>query len=401
MTPKIESLNSKIVDFDSKNNLNFIVHKYIRSGTYGDLYSAYYKNELICIKSIPIFSDPEHVTEWYENLIKFHDDQNCIHHLREIIKYCNEKNDATECESAIAIILNNCVQDNLTILFPLIYATEKVVNQTHVLIRTNENLISHLLNPLALYSKISIFELEQILKQRIDSSSYNVGLPCELIYMEYFRGTLQEEIRASYGGIETRLLFSDSTIKTNVLLSIIAQIIFGLHTMQQKFNFVHGDLHLGNIMWRQVDYNCHISYCLPHDKQYDVPCYGMQIVLIDFGLSRICFNNQNIVLNKDVYDPRFQDGINDNEQDVQTFLCMLCIELFHNRFFLPSLSNQYSEYARALESANKILNLNCEYDRILANILNSEMYTPKNLFQFFNCFSTKRDKNKRIHKIYI
>jgi hypothetical protein len=81
------------------------------------------------------------------------------------------------------------------------------------------------------------------------------------------------------------LLPRQGSVDDDVLQSILFQLIFALASYQAAFDFLHGDLHSGNIMLVRCD-EPHGWYEID-DHWFRVPRYGWRVVLVDFG--RSCF----------------------------------------------------------------------------------------------------------------
>lgn len=75
---------------------------------------------------------------------------------------------------------------------------------------------------------------------------------------------------------------SDSGFDSDKILSMFAQITFGLDTAQKTFGMVLNDFHGGNLMYEDVGPNHHIFY-RRGDTYYRVPTYGKLYKAIDFG----------------------------------------------------------------------------------------------------------------------
>lgn len=66
----------------------------------------------------------------------------------------------------------------------------------------------------------------------------------------------------------------------------IFQVIAGLTTAQQFYDFVHNDLHTNNVVWTgtgQTHLYYHVTGAAGGDRYYRVPTYGRIFKLIDFG----------------------------------------------------------------------------------------------------------------------
>jgi len=89
----------------------------------------------------------------------------------------------------------------------------------------------------------------------------------------------------------------------------VFQVIAGLVTAQQAFDFVHNDLHTNNVMWSgtgETHMYYHLSGAAGGDRYYRVPTYGRIMKIIDFGRAtfRPCLaGTDNRTWFPDVYAP--------------------------------------------------------------------------------------------------
>jgi hypothetical protein len=87
----------------------------------------------------------------------------------------------------------------------------------------------------------------------------------------------------------------DSYEKT--LFSVLFQTIISLIYIQDEWNMIHNDLHIGNIMFKSTEQK-YINYCL-HGIFYRVPTFGMIVKIIDWN--RGCLNFNNMLIRNNVY----------------------------------------------------------------------------------------------------
>ena len=86
------------------------------------------------------------------------------------------------------------------------------------------------------------------------------------------------------------LLEDIKDIKTDVILSCIFQISFGLNYMQKHYSFTHNDLHINNIMYTSTSKT--FLYYKYNNIYFKVPTYGYLFKIIDFGRSIFNFHNR-------------------------------------------------------------------------------------------------------------
>jgi hypothetical protein len=81
--------------------------------------------------------------------------------------------------------------------------------------------------------------------------------------------------------------FLETTKTLKELLVCYMQIFLGLYAMKKYFNIMHHDLHYGNVLINIIPHKTgHVKYLLKN-REYKVPCIGYNMMIWDFGLSRI------------------------------------------------------------------------------------------------------------------
>ena len=78
----------------------------------------------------------------------------------------------------------------------------------------------------------------------------------------------------------------------NTIFSILFQTIISLMYIQDEWNMVHNDLHLGNIMFKSTDQK-YLNYCY-NGIFYRVPTFGMIVKIIDWNRGSLNYNNMPI-----------------------------------------------------------------------------------------------------------
>lgn len=75
-------------------------------------------------------------------------------------------------------------------------------------------------------------------------------------------------------------------LSNHCILSQILQLLFFLEEAQRRYQFVHYDLHISNILLQECDYNTLLLYKMD-DTFYLFPSFGYVPVIIDTGVSHI------------------------------------------------------------------------------------------------------------------
>jgi len=80
-------------------------------------------------------------------------------------------------------------------------------------------------------------------------------------------------------------LIRDNTIKDQIIISAIKQVLLAILIAQKHKKFVHYDLHSLNILMKKCDKNLVMLYVLDKDNQFSIPTFGYYPVIIDYGFS--------------------------------------------------------------------------------------------------------------------
>lgn len=112
---------------------------------------------------------------------------------------------------------------------------------------------------------------------------------CNVLISEYIdKGSLKE--------------YADQrNLSLNVWKSIIFQVVFSIHAMQEKYKLMHNDLHHGNILIDKIDENGYLSYNIQNTKYY-VKHNGIIPKLFDYEFAMSFKNNikgmyENVLIN--------------------------------------------------------------------------------------------------------
>lgn len=119
-------------------------------------------------------------------------------------------------------------------------------------------------------------------------------VPVQIVCMEKFENTFELLIKNTIKRVKLqtrfkRLIKIRKNIVIHKLKSWIFQICAGLSCANEKYDFVHNDLHIQNVMGCKT--NKQFVYYLQNDIMYKIPTYGYIMKIIDFGRSTFTLNN--------------------------------------------------------------------------------------------------------------
>ena len=157
-------------------------------------------------------------------------------------------------------------------------------------ISKNEKTVLNTENTAEELSDCESIELEDHTIKNIDASHFDEiidnnntfkycslkDFPVQLLISEQLEITLQD-------------LIEDTEISEEEWCSILFQVCFGLAVAQKHYDFVHNDLHVGNIMFKKTDIE--YLYFKVNKKYFKVPTFGKITKIIDFGRATFKFNN--------------------------------------------------------------------------------------------------------------
>jgi hypothetical protein len=109
----------------------------------------------------------------------------------------------------------------------------------------------------------------------------------QLINLCSQKGTVKYLISEYIDGTPLEKLIIDRIIDMNKIIKIILEILLALNVAWSKYNFVHQDLHLKNILVRRLRQETIFSYPVGEEQIYIINDYLP--VIIDYGLSRLTF----------------------------------------------------------------------------------------------------------------
>ena len=112
-----------------------------------------------------------------------------------------------------------------------------------------------------------------------------------------------------------------------VLYSQILSLLCGLYMAQKHLRFTHYDLHIDNVMLKQIEDNAVFVYNLGVDS-FVIPTFGVYPVIIDMG-SSYCqhLEDQSMKSSPSHYDKGLQPTFYDNFNDIHHFLLSLFNEI--------------------------------------------------------------------------
>lgn len=152
-------------------------------------------------------------------------------------------------------------------------------------------------------------------------------------------------------------------INTEIIHSLVFQVLSGLAALNKHYSIVHFDLHIGNILFNSVKDIDYIKYKI-RNKVYYVPTYGTLFTIIDYSRSAILSSDMDEEIKKKfVFHCRKQFGI-EFEYGIEQILKNL------------EKNNQYYKYMYSYDTFRFIKNLlivtrNIDYNnKLLYKILN-------------------------------
>jgi hypothetical protein len=138
------------------------------------------------------------------------------------------------------------------------------------------------------------------------SPSVNRNFPVEAVIMQPLRENLNQIVDRE--GFFVRDGDRSSGYSEDKIMSMFAQVVFGLTVAQKVFGIVNNDFHGGNLMYQQVPPNSFLYYHAPHLGLYwRVPTFGRVFKMIDFG--RASFNFDNIKFTSPMQDQKLGGGL--------------------------------------------------------------------------------------------
>jgi hypothetical protein len=109
------------------------------------------------------------------------------------------------------------------------------------------------------------------------------NFPVQLTVLERCDGTMDDLMEEEIAEDATECM---RQTKEERWMAWMFQVIAGLATAQQAYDFVHNDLHTNNVMWSgtgETHLYYHITGAPGGDRYYRVPTYGRIMKIIDFG----------------------------------------------------------------------------------------------------------------------
>ena len=103
--------------------------------------------------------------------------------------------------------------------------------------------------------------------------------PVHVLATEYIPVSLLESLRQCSSSLDDRLR------------SIFFQIMAALSIVQSRYQLIHNDLHLDNIMCRRTRKSW-LWYQTKEGDYYRIPTYGYVVTIIDWGRCTLCFRSK-------------------------------------------------------------------------------------------------------------
>jgi len=102
----------------------------------------------------------------------------------------------------------------------------------------------------------------------------------------------------------------------NEALSILIQVILSLRVAEEKLEFEHRDLHIGNVLVRRLDEDSIVKFKISEDDEKLVNSYGVVSTIIDFTNSRISIDGMTIFVDLSTDNELFEGPKNEYQFQV-------------------------------------------------------------------------------------
>jgi len=190
------------------------------------------------------------------------------------------------------------------------------------------------------------------------------NFPVSLNFIEKMTGSLDDDMNSPMQMTEQQLL------------SVLFQVAFGLAVANKHFNFVHNDLHAGNIMFQSTPQK-YLYYSI-HGNYYRIPTYNKIAKIIDFARATFQINNKWIV--SDAFEP-------DNDAGEQ--------------YAMPDANGKYGETTFD-QNGNKLPRPNASFDlallsTILTHYVRENMPDSQELIDMLNRWATDKYGINHVH----
>jgi serine/threonine protein kinase len=166
----------------------------------------------------------------------------------------------------------------------------------------------------------------------------NLSKSDQIYFMKMYEYSIDDDCEFNFNNESTQLNKSkyclnlildlkDGTLNTLKLdekenYSLMMQMIYAIYLMR-KYNWMHGDIHPGNIGFKRVGYDTKLKFTI-NNKVYKIPSYGYIFSLIDYGL---CVNKKFMKLTKDKKEYKLNYELN---LDLWCFLQEYCLNNYDN-----------------------------------------------------------------------
>lgn len=182
-------------------------------------------------------------------------------------------NNASYVDAIVTFFGSLMAEYNLSPFFPLLYATFRAVDENFFDETTQK----------ALGPSVRHIPIQGIIEQRLDGSLKDLLTAGQTPWLFVPNG--QTKSNSMY----TSQSATPSTFDGRRLISVLAQLVFGLANAQRLFGFVHNDLHWQNVMYEDVDEET-VIYYTDGKTVWAIRTKGKWIRLIDCGRSKSTIN---------------------------------------------------------------------------------------------------------------
>jgi hypothetical protein len=175
--------------------------------------------------------------------------------LDQLYKQYNDRNNAAYRDALGAVVSSRLVEYGLSCFFALCYGTMRVLDT-----------------------------IENPIRNRPPVTNY----PVQLTFLQPLSEDVYTLARRGWFG-------NQSVPQCNRILSMFAQVVFGLSIAQTLIDLVHGDLHTQNVLHERVPDNTVLFYKRRStNTYYAVPTHGRVFKAIDFGKSSFLVKNVHV-----------------------------------------------------------------------------------------------------------
>jgi hypothetical protein len=145
----------------------------------------------------------------------------------------------------------------------------------------------------------------------------NQNFPVEVVIMQPLHKTVTQMDQSDEFFIEND---PDYGYFDRKIMSMFAQIIFGLTAAQKVYGIVNNDLNTNNVMYEQVAEDTNLYYHVPNtDLYWQIPTFGNVFKMIDFGRASFRFDDVNFASQRQAKELRGGIHLDDPNSDLYRF----------------------------------------------------------------------------------